>query len=67
LEGQRSHKAEGTIWRNSVWGSFTRGSLQEIENEDERLDIEKKEGSGGSKSQTFIERGDSNSENRKDS
>jgi hypothetical protein len=43
------------------------GSLQNIENEEEFSDIEKREKSGGSKSQTPIKRGGGRRKNRKDS
>jgi hypothetical protein len=43
------------------------GGLQKREKEEECSDIEKREGSGGSKSEKPIERGSGNGTNRKDS
>jgi hypothetical protein len=43
------------------------GSLQNIENEEELSDIEKRERPGGSKSEALRERGCGNRRNRKDS
>jgi hypothetical protein len=55
LKGQRSHKAEGAVRRKSGWLHIYWG-LHNIEKQEEFSDIEKTAGSGGSKSQTPIER-----------
>jgi hypothetical protein len=56
LEVRRSHKAEGGNWKGQRSCQYLRGAPQIIEKEEEISDIEKKEGSGSSKSQTSIER-----------
>jgi hypothetical protein len=54
MSRRKSQKAEGAVGRIDVWSRFIASSPQK-ENEEEMFDIQKREESGGLKSETRIE------------